>query len=166
MARLVHHSPQHQDTFRRHQVRHAASGRMPILNNSSYAEHRFDSVAKPLGRMVMHFDALLQTAVDIIRERNPASSEHRTVNLALEVLIVESMLQLGMVADVCKIVVGFIRFHDKSCFDILALPRHIQALKDFALDLFARGGRLQHCGYNQHMLALTRKPRLVLVTGG
>ncbi len=62
----------------------------------------------------MHCDALVQTAVDIIRERNPASSEHRGANLALKVLTVESMLQLGMVADACEIVVSFIRFLDKA----------------------------------------------------
>ncbi|MFM7978081.1 MAG: hypothetical protein ACKPKO_02090, partial [Candidatus Fonsibacter sp.] len=78
----------HQETIRRHQLRHAASGGMPILNNLSYAKHRFDSTAKPLGRMIMHFDVLVQTTVDIICERNPASSEHRGANLALKVLTV------------------------------------------------------------------------------
>ena len=63
--------------------------------------------------MIMHFDALVQTTVDIIRERNPASSEHRGANLALEVLTVESTLQLGMVADACEIVVRFILILDK-----------------------------------------------------
>ena len=76
----------------------------------------------------MLFDVLVQTAVRIIRERNPASSEHRGANLALKVRTVESMLELGMVAEACEIVVRFIRFLDKSCFDISALPSHIQAL--------------------------------------
>ncbi len=99
---------------------------MPILTHLSYAEHRFGSLAKPLVRMIMHFDALAHATVGIIRERNPTSPEHRGANLPLKVLTVESMLQLGMVADACEIVVRSIR---------LALPRHIQALKDSA-----RGG--------------------------
>ncbi len=115
--------------------------------------------------MIMHFDACVHTAVDIMRERNPAtSSKHRGANLALEVLTVESMLQLGVVADACENVVRFIRCLDKACFDILALPRRIQALKESALDLFARGGCVQHSGYTQRTLALIRKPRLVLLT--
>jgi len=61
-------------------------------------------------RFGVHFEALVQTAVHIIRERNPASPEHRGANLALKVRIVEPMLQLGMVADACEIVVRSIRF--------------------------------------------------------
>ncbi|MFM7987764.1 MAG: hypothetical protein ACKPKO_51475, partial [Candidatus Fonsibacter sp.] len=51
LAKLAQHSPQHHETFRRHQARHAANGRIPILNKLSYAEHRFDLIAKPLGRI-------------------------------------------------------------------------------------------------------------------
>ncbi|MFM7979928.1 MAG: hypothetical protein ACKPKO_11495, partial [Candidatus Fonsibacter sp.] len=88
--------------------------------------------AKPLGRMIMHCDALVQTIVDIIRERNTTNSEHLGANLALKVLTVESMLQLGMAADDCKIVVRCILFVDTKCFDISALPNHIHALRDSA----------------------------------
>ncbi|MFM7990123.1 MAG: hypothetical protein ACKPKO_63490, partial [Candidatus Fonsibacter sp.] len=91
----------------------AACGQRSHANsetNLSYAEHRFDSTAKPLGRMLMNFDALVQATVNIIRERNPTSSEHRGANLALEDLTAESMIQLGMVADACEIVVHVNRF--------------------------------------------------------
>ena len=54
------------------------------------------------------------TTVDIIRERRPPSLEHRGANSALEILNTESMLQLGMVADACGIVVRFIRLLDKE----------------------------------------------------
>ncbi|MFM7989717.1 MAG: hypothetical protein ACKPKO_61430, partial [Candidatus Fonsibacter sp.] len=58
--------------------------------------------------------------------------EHRGASLALEVLTV-SMLQLGMVADACEFVVRFIRFLDKDCFVVSALPRHTQS-GDFVQD--------------------------------
>ena len=54
--------------------------------------------------------------MDIIRERPPASSEHQSANRALQLVDEESMLQLGMTADACDIVVRFIRFLDKECF--------------------------------------------------
>ena len=62
----------------------------------------------------MHFEALVQTAIYIIRARNPASSEHRGANLALEVLTVEPMLKVGMLAGACAIVVRLITFIDKA----------------------------------------------------
>ena len=161
----MRNSPSHRDAFRRHQVRHAGRA-ASTLKNLSYAEHRFDSTARPLGRMILHFEALVMTTVDIIRERRPASLEHRGANSALEILNTESMLQLGMVADACDIVVRFIRFLDKECFDTSALPSHIQALKDSAIDLFTHGGCMKHTGYTQHMLALIRRPRMVVLTGG
>jgi hypothetical protein len=165
LARLVQHSAPHQEAFRRHQIRHLARA-AKTLKNLSYAEHRFDSTARPLGRMVVHFEALVLTANDIIRERAPKSKDHKGANRALELLNTESMLQLGMVADACEIVVRFVRFLDKECFDISALPCHIQVLQASATDLFIRGGCLKHSGYTRHMLELIRKPRLVLLSGG
>ncbi|MFM7989286.1 MAG: hypothetical protein ACKPKO_59230, partial [Candidatus Fonsibacter sp.] len=82
-----------------------AGGRVPIMKKLSCATERYDATARPLRCMIMHFEALLQTTVDIMRERNPASFENRGANLALEVLTVESMIQLGMVADADAILV-------------------------------------------------------------
>ena len=59
--------------------------------------------------MIMICKALVQTVVDIIHERNPASLHHRGANSAFEILDADSMLQLGMVVDVCEIVVRYIR---------------------------------------------------------
>jgi hypothetical protein len=165
LARLVQHSAPHQEKFRRHQVRHMGRAATTV-KNLSYAEHRFDSSARPLGRMVVHFEALVLTAVDIIRERAKNTREHKGANRAVNLLDTESMLQLGMVADACEIVVRFIRYVDKECFDISALPCHIQALEASAIDLFTRGGCLKHAGYTRHMLGVIRRPRLVLLSGG
>ena len=84
----------------------------------------------------------------------------------LELLDTESMLQLGMVADASEIVLRFVRFLDKECFDISALPDHIHVLQASATDLFVRAGCLNHAGYTRHMLGLIRRPRLVLLSGG
>ena len=111
LAKLVQYSAPHQETFRRHQVRHLARA-ANVLKNLSYAEHRFDSSARPLGRMVVHFEALVLTANDIIRERAPNSKDYKGAHRALELLDTESMLQLGMVADASEIVLRFVRFLD------------------------------------------------------
>ena len=60
LAKLVQHSPQHRGAFRRHQVRHTGSA-VSTLKNLPYAARRFDSTARPLGRMILHFEALVTT---------------------------------------------------------------------------------------------------------
>ena len=104
LAKIVQFSAPHQETFKRHQIQHMGHAAR-TTKNLSYAEHRFDSSARPLGRMVVHFEALVLTAVDIIRERAPNNKDHKGANRALDLLDTESMLQLGMVTDACEIVV-------------------------------------------------------------
>jgi len=164
LAMLVKHSPQFQEKFKHHQLRHSPAGN-PV-KDLSYAKHRFDSTARPLGRMVVHFEALLQTAMDIVRERGPSTKEHQSANRALELLDTEAMLQLGMVADACEAVVRFIRFLDKECFEISALPAHIDTLAATATELFHNGGCLKHAGYTLQMLESIKHPRLVVMSGG
>jgi hypothetical protein len=164
LARLVQHSPQFQEKFKHHQRRHSPAGK-PV-KDLSYAKQRFDSTARPLGRMVVHFEALLQTAMDIVRERGPSTKEHQSANRALELLDTEAMLQLGMVADACEAVVRFIRFLDKECFEISALPAHIDTLAATATELFHNGGCLKHAGYTLQMLESIKHPRLVVMSGG
>ena len=55
--------------------------------------------------MIAHFEAFLHTAMDAVRERAPSKKEHQGASRALEVLNTETMLQLGMVADACDVVV-------------------------------------------------------------
>ena len=93
------------------------------MKNLPYAEHCFDSTTRPLRRMILHFEALVMTAVDKIRKRRPASLEHRGGNSAVEILNTEPTLQLGTVADACEMVVLCIRCLDNERFD------HIQALR-------------------------------------
>ena len=76
------------------------------------------------------------------------------------------MLQLGMVADACEAVVRFIRFLDKECFEISALPAHIDTLAATATELFHNGGGLKHAGYTLQMLESIKHPRLVVMSGG
>jgi hypothetical protein len=107
-----------------------------------------------------------QTAMDIINERAPGSTEHQSANQALVILNPETMLQLGMVADACEIVVRFIRFVDNETFAIAELPNQIEALKTAATELFHRSGCIEMEGFTKKMIALIQRPRLVTLSGG
>jgi hypothetical protein len=76
------------------------------------------------------------------------------------------MLQLGMVADACEIVVRLIRFVDNERFKIAELPHHIDALRTSATELFQNEGCLTLDGFTKQMVTLIRRPRLVTLSGG
>ena len=137
-----------------------------MVKDLSYAAQRFDSTARPLGRMIDHFDAFLKTAMDIMNERAPSKKEHQSANRALTILDTETMLQLGMVADACEIVVRLIRFVDNERFEIAELPHHIDALRTSATELFQNEGCLTLDGFTKQMVTLIRRPRLVTLSGG
>ena len=102
LTKLIQYSGHFQNQFRKHQLRLSGGA---TIKDLSYAAQRFDSTVRPLGRMVNHFDAFVQTAMDIMNERAPSKKEHQGASRALEVLNTETMLQLGMAADACEVVV-------------------------------------------------------------
>ena len=115
-----------------------------------------------MGRVVNQFEAFLQTAMDIVTERPPSKKEHQGASRALEVRNTETMLQLGMVADAAR----FIRFVDNERFDLAELPRQADALRGSAAELFLKEACLTFDGFTKQMVALTRRPRLVALSGG
>ena len=163
LTKLVQYSAHFQDKFRQNQLRLSGG---PTVKDLSYAAQRFDSTARPLGRMIDHFDAFLQTAMDIMNERAPSKKEHQSANRALTILCSETMLQLGMVADACEIVVRFIRFVDNERFDTAELPHQVEALRMSATELFKNKGCLVFEGFTKQMVTLIRRPRLVTLSGG
>jgi len=163
LTKLIQNSAHFQNRFRKHQERLSGG---TIIKDLSYAAQRFDSTARPLGRMINHFEAFLQTAMDVVRERAPPKKEHQGASRALEVLNTETMLQLGMVADACEVVVRFIRFVDNERFDLAELPRQADALRGSATELFLKEACLTFDGFTKQMVALIRRPRLVTLSGG
>ena len=99
--------------------------------------------------MVDHFDAFVQTAMDTMNERAPSKQEHQGASRALEILNAETMLQLGMVADACEVVVRLIRFVDNERFDLAELPRQADALRTSATELFQKEGCLTFDGVRE-----------------
>jgi len=168
LARLVQHSPHWRDKFRHHQLRFSGG---PTVKDLAYSKQRFDSTARPLGRMIDHFDAFLAIAADIMNERRPSTQEHKRANGALNILDTESMLQLGMVADASEAVVRFIRFLDirfldNARFETAELQHQINALTTTATELFCDRGCLTYDGFTKKMIALICRPRLVTLSDG
>jgi len=163
LTRLVQHSAHWREKFRQLQLRFSDG---PVIKDMQYSKQRFDSTARPLGRMIDHFDAFLAIAAAVMNERTPCTDEHQSANNALAILDTENMLQLGMVADACDAVVRFIRFLDNEKFDTAELQCQINALTTTVAELFHGRACLTYAGFTTKMVALIRRPRLVMLSGG
>ena len=89
--------------FAHHQRERRTDPAQPIIKNLAFAKQRFDSLAKPLARLVQHFDSALDFVTDILRERGRASPEHINAARLVDILDSEAMLQMGMLADCAEL---------------------------------------------------------------
>ena len=82
LTKLMQYAGHFQTKITQHQLRRSGGA---AIKDLSYAAQRLDSIARPLGRMVNHFEAFLQTAMDILKERVPPKKEHQGASRALEI---------------------------------------------------------------------------------
>ncbi len=107
--------------------------------NLAFAPVRFETVAKPFGRLVRFLPAVIQTAMDVVAERGPKSDEGKVSINFLKSLDDEFVLQLGMLADCGEECLRLTRFLDSEDFDIARMPAHLDAFKRSVGTLFLEG---------------------------
>ena len=103
LAKTIRYTRVFQDLFLHHQRERRTDPAQPIIKNLAFAKQRFDSLAKPLARLVQHFDSALDVVADILRERGRASPEHVNAARLVDILDSEAMLQMGMLADCAEL---------------------------------------------------------------
>ena len=140
----------------------------PITNtavkNMSAAKHRFESTQKPFARSVVYFDALVKTAVEMMRERKKDDKFGRGAADWLRHLDEERVLQVAMMADGGDEHARFLRFFDDEDFDCAQMPRKAQELMDRIHTLF----HSQACfrlGYTATCLQRLQEPRTFIIDG-
>ena len=167
VAKLLRFSEQFADLFAQevdHQTRrgHAASMRSKLAN-LSFAKQRFDSTAKPLGRCVMNFDALLSTCRIIrgTRERGSAASITCAKFLNLIIGQPEMILLMGMMADASDECLVLTRFFDKDMFELERAPEQIADFKDRLQALFGHRRGALETGYTRVAVEHLRAQRML-----
>ena len=163
LARLIRNSLVFQQYFVDHQT---AQGTARPIKNLAYAKQRFDSMALPLARLVQHFDAALQVACDVLRERGRSTPEHIGAALVVDTLDNEAMLQMGMMADCADEVVRLTRFFDSELYDHALVAPRLAQFRATCEYLFAGGGCLTHEGHTKAMVTHILRPRMVLQSTG
>ena len=131
------------------------------IRDLCYAKHRFNSTQKPLGRVVLMFDALLATAVEIAIRR--AGREPATFAVAfLRTVTEEDLLTVAMLADAGDESAAIVRFFDCETYDVAESAVVISAYLNRIDCLFLRGGCLTVDGtYTKFVLDLLKRPHTI-----
>ena len=128
------------------------------------AKHRFATIAKPFGRAVLYFSALVRTAQSILDERGASSEEGRDARSWLIRLTEESAILLAMMADCSDETLSLLQFFDSESYDKSAMTAELDAFLVRATWLFDERGAAA-TGYTKFMLQTLETARTITVDG-
>jgi hypothetical protein len=133
--------------------------------NLSAAKHRFESYHKPLCRMLLHFDSVIETA-EMIMKRRPGA-EGQDAERWLASITEEKMLQLAMVADATDEGLLLTRAMDSEDMDLATQQSDISSFVDRITLLFDKGQCMNlQPGFTNHMHSLLQHERVILLRSG
>ena len=134
------------------------------VTDMSFAAQRFDSLQKPLGRIVLNLEALLSYCLIVIRERGHASEEGQGCMGFVQAMTEVNVILLGMMADAADECMILTRFLDKDTFDVGAMRVELEQFNNRVNDLFLHKTCLKS-GYTQVALDFLKHPRVLQVPG-
>ena len=137
---------------------------LAVVTDMSFAPQRFDSLQKPLGRIVLNLEALLSYCTLVVRERGPTSDEGQGCIAFLECLTEENVILLGMMADASDECMILTRFMDKEAFEVGSMRIELVRFQNRIDFLFLHKQCLK-CGYTQVALEFLKQPRVLQVPG-
>ena len=127
--------------------------------NMGLAKHRFDSMSKPLGRLVRHIGAVIATALYICTNRK-GKSEGVAAEEWLANLTEEAYIQAAMMADAADEVIMLVRICDTELADTADLPAEVATFLERVRFLFGTdGGCTQATGYTKYALEVLKHVR-------
>ena len=160
LVRVLQNSDVAKDLFHDLQL-HEDDSQHPV-SNMGFAKQRFDSCAKPLSRLIDHFDAATSAAAELVRRRPPKDALSMGATRALRVLNDEAVLQLGMLADCAEVTLQFTRFLDTESYDKARLPAKLREFCHQCDYLFMKGGCFTWPGRTQFVVRdLLSRRRLI-----
>ena len=117
MVRMIQNSPVLNKLFNEYSQQ---QGECPChakrVKNLQMRAHRFNSVARPLGRGILFYEAVVMVAVWCTVHRR-TKAEVETAELFLEWLLPERLVLLAMMADASDCALGFVRAFDTEDSD-------------------------------------------------
>ena len=132
--------------------------------NIGWRAHRFDSVRRPLARLVLNFPALLNLADEVVRLQGALRCSNDAFSTFLQEIDDEGAVLLGMLADASDECMLLTRFLDHENFDAANVASQITRFRGNIRSLFQNGLCLT-TGFTQHMLKFLEQPRLIIFRG-
>ena len=134
------------------------------VTDMSFAAQRFDSLQKPLGRIVLNLEALLSYCYVVVRERGQTSEEGQGCMALLQAMTEENVILLGMMADAADECMILTRFLDKDTFDVGAMRVELARFLNRIDNLFTHKSCLK-CGYTQVAVDFLKQSRVLQIPG-
>jgi len=158
LCQVIDHSIQFKSVFAEKAKLSNAPFETKVKNLSS-AKHRYASAQKPLGRSILHHDALVATAAWIYHKR-PGTKEAEAAAAYCRRLSEERFLVKAMMADACDETMALTRFMDDEAMDLSLVPAEIEMWDMRTRYLFDEGG-CRESGYTKHALHELKQARVV-----
>ena len=96
-----------------------------FIRDLGFAKHRYNSLSKPLSRIILFFFAAFLETCQLVVQLRPNQADGKACEAFLQSLDVESCLQISMMADAADECNMFLRFTDKQDFDVSSLVSEI-----------------------------------------
>ena len=133
-----------------------------VVTDMSFAAQRFDSLQKPLGRIVLNLEALLSYCHVVTRERGATSAEGQRCLEFLQCITEQSVVLLGMMADASDECMLLTRLMDRDTFDVGCVHVELQKLHDRINHLFLNKACLTcNSSYTKVALEFLKRPRVL-----
>ena len=153
MCQKIQHSFNLKTIFQEQVVKQEAKWGQKIKNLRA-AKHRFESLAAPMGRILLYLPAFLATCAQISEQRLAAGPRAEAF---LNSLTAERLLQAGLLADGMDEAMLLIRSVDVEEVDVSAIPLLVQSFVDRLHALFGPDRRALKCpGYTSHVVDLLK----------
>ena len=160
IAQKIFHSNVYSDML---QKEIAVDANLPQVASLSAAKHRFASFSKPLGRIVLHIQAVFRVLHSIMFLRNTPVWCKDWLNS----MNGESLLLLGLAADAADSLLEFVRALDMECFDPAGLNGQVQDFLSNVDVLFGSPAQaFEVSGYARHCWTSLRENPVFVLHGG
>ena len=168
-TRLIHNSVSFKSWFaanvRRQDPQMSVVKAQEHIKDLGFAAHRFESLSKPLSRIVLFFPAFLQTVHQIATTRAGQEAGDAARDF-LGWLSVKAMVLVAMLSDAAAENVELTRLVDFQGFAVETLPNMLCSFRDRIRALFGGGGQpaCLTSGFTGHMLTqVLQRPLLINV---
>ena len=130
------------------------------IKHLSWAKHRFSSISKPLGRAILHLDALLTTAVWLV-----VHCKDPNAVTFLETIGERELLLAAMMADAADEAVRLLRFFGEEGYELAEVAFQIRLFMSRVHVLFNEEKVYELGGYTKHCLQLLSSSRGFMLGG-